>query len=170
MFDGATGSFVLRQAAAARCPRGRRGRPRIEDALGHVHARQRRRVLLRELATQDQQTAGVIGVIVRDHEIGDGGQSTFVSAFWSTVSAARRCRRKATAIHFEHGGKAPLADARRGVADEHRGEDRHLDLFRGLSGGGWDAPGMNGEMTSAARRVAGRACRVMAPLNLPCTR
>ena len=85
-------------------------------------------------APQRHQTAGVIGVVVAEDHFVDSGEIDLQLArvLENGVRSGASIEQDRAAIHGDHGGKAPLADA---VAiGQHRREDADfqcLDLMRG---------------------------------------
>jgi hypothetical protein len=123
MFDeDTTRAFVSRlqrQQPVAVAPAGTR--TRIEDPSGHVDARKCRRLFPRQFTAQGEQAASVVGMIVRQDQISNGGEIDveLCGILQDGFRPRSGVDEQPASIHFEDGRKPPFANARGAVADQH---------------------------------------------------
>src|SRR5256885_13477905 len=104
----------------------------LKNRGSDVGAGQRGRVALRQLPSQRDQPAHMVGVIVRQHNIRHGGkiETELLRVSEDRLGSSTRIDQETTTVDLEESREPPLTDAVLGIPREHRGEDGDADGAR----------------------------------------
>src|SRR5207302_3387259 len=104
----------------------------LKNRGSDVGAGQRGRVALRQLPSQRDQPAHMVGVIVRQHNVRHGGEieTELLRISEDRLGSSTRIDQETTTVDLEEGREPPLTDAVLGIPREHRGEDGDADGAR----------------------------------------